>query len=125
MDFTTSISFDQNYIHARAEGTNSVESVNGYLTDIRKAVEEHQCKKILIEDNLVGSGLDPVDVFEIVRIHGRYARDNKLRIAYIDLNKNHHRTTVAFGENLANIIGVKVKVFSETTEAKEWVLKSR
>ncbi len=121
MDYTIEISFHQHYIHAITKGTNSSQSVNGYLNDIRTAIEHYKCKNILIEDGLIGKGIDTIDVFEIIRNHGRYAKSNNLRIAYIDRDKGHQRSTVSFGENLANMMGVNVKVFSAVEKAAEWL----
>ncbi len=121
MNYTINITLKNNYLHAVITGDNSIKNVERYLLDIQEAVEQQQCKNVLIEEHLTGSGLDTFDIFDIIRTRARYARDNKLRIAYIDLNRDHHRTTVAFGENLANILGVNVKVFSATPEAVVWL----
>lgn len=121
MNYTINITLKNNYLHAVITGDNSIKNVERYLLDIQEAVEQQQCKNVLIEEQLTGSGLDTFDIFDIIRTRARYARDNKLRIAYIDLNRDHHRTTVAFGENLANILGVNVKVFSATSEAILWL----
>lgn len=121
MSYSLSTSFTGTYLHAVITGENSIRNVDRYLTEIRTLLEEHSCTAVLIEEQLVGSGLDTFDVFEVIRSHARYARDFKLRIAYIDLNRDHHRTTVAFGENLANILGVNVKVFPDTAEAAAWL----
>jgi hypothetical protein len=125
MPYSITISFNQNYIHALVEGSNTIKNVAQYLSDIQKAVVEHSCTTVLIEDHLDGPGLDTFDLFEIIRTQARYARDHKLRLAYVDLNKDHHRTTVAFAENLANILGVNVKVFSTAGEAKEWLVPAK
>lgn len=121
MKYTINITLQNNYLHAVITGDNSIKNVDRYLLDIQEAVEQQQCKNVLIEEQLTGPGLDTFDIFDIIRTRARYARDNKLRIAYIDLNRDHHRTTVAFGENLANILGVNVKVFSATSEAMVWL----
>ena len=124
MNYTINITLQNDYLHAVITGDNSIKNVDRYLLDIQEAVEQQQCKNVLIEEQLVGAGLDTFDIFDIIRTRARYARDNKLRIAYIDLNRDHHRTTVAFGENLANILGVNVKVFSATPEAVDWLKNS-
>lgn len=124
MTYTISITYNQQYLHAVVEGKNTTKNVELYLTGIQKAVEQYKCKKVLIEERLIGPGLDIFDVFEIIRAQARYARDNKLILAYIDLNKDHHRTTVAFGENLANILGVNVKVFAGADEAEGWLMNN-
>jgi hypothetical protein len=121
MDYTITITPSAGFLHAVINGTNTIKNVDRYLTDIRTAIEEQQCKNVLIEEQLTGAGLDTFDVFEIIRSHARYARDHKIRIAYIDLNRDHHRTTVAFGENLANILGVDIKVFNNAGEATDWL----
>jgi hypothetical protein len=124
MNYTINITLQNDYLHAVITGDNSIKNVDRYLLDIQEAVEQQQCKNVLIEEQLIGAGLDTFDIFDIIRTRARYARDNKLRIAYIDLNRDHHRTTVAFGENLANILGVNVKVFSATPEAVVWLTSS-
>ncbi|MCK9410127.1 MAG: hypothetical protein WCX28_14835 [Bacteriovoracaceae bacterium] len=122
MEYTISISFTGKLIHAVIDGQNSKDNVNRYMSDIQQEVEKLQCKNILIEDQLTGPGLDPIDVFDIIRSHTRYARIHKLRIGYIDINRYLHRTTVAFGENLANIFGVNVKVFNSVEDATAWLI---
>ena len=121
MPYSLHISFNHGYIHAAVEGTNTTKNVKQYLSEIQKASEQYGCKHILIEEHLEGPGLDTFDVFELVRAQARYARDNKLKIAYIDLSKGHRRTTVAFAENLANILGVNVKVCSGVKAAEQWL----
>lgn len=121
MDYTITITPSVGYLHAVIHGINTIKNVDRYLTDIRTAIEEQECRNVLIEEQLTGPGLDTFDVFEIIRSHARYARDHKIRIAYIDLNRDHHRTTVAFGENLANILGVNIKVFTTAEEATDWL----
>lgn len=121
MDYTITITPSAGYLHAVIHGNNTIKNVDRYLTDIRTAIEEQECRNVLIEEQLTGPGLDTFDVFEIIRSHARYARDHKVRIAYIDLNRDHHRTTVAFGENLANILGVNIKVFDRAEEATDWL----
>lgn len=123
MAYKIKITFEKNYLHALVDGSNTIKNVSRYLADIQSAIVEYSCKNVLIEEHLIGSGLDTFDVFEIIRKQARYARDQKLRIAYVDLNKDHHRTTVAFGENLANILGVNVKVFAAAAEATKWLTK--
>jgi hypothetical protein len=124
MDYSNTISYTGQYLRAIVRGPNSAKNVDRYLTEVRQAAEEHRCKRILIEEQLTGHGLDPFDIFEVIRKQARYAKDHKLCIAYVDLNRDHHRTTVAFGENLANILGVNVKVFSATEDAVEWLLRA-
>lgn len=121
MDYSITITPSVGYLHAVIHGNNTIKNVDRYLTDIRSAIEEQECRNVLIEEQLIGPGLDTFDVFEIIRSHARYARDHKIRIAYIDLNRDHHRTTVAFGENLANILGVNIKVFNSAEEATDWL----
>jgi len=124
MTYTIDISFNQHFIHAIVKGTNTAKNLQQYFSDIQRAVEFHHCKRVLIEESLVGRGLDIFDVFEIIREQARYARDHQLNIAYIDLNRDHHSNTVAFGENLANILGVNVKVFSAIEQAKAWLMRN-
>jgi hypothetical protein len=121
MSYSITITKSGAYLHTVVNGENSVQNVDRYLSEIRTAVEEQKCKSVLIEDQLTGAGLDTFDIFEVIRSHARYARDHALRIAYIDLNRDHHRTTVAFGENLANILGVNVKVFPTAERAVAWL----
>jgi hypothetical protein len=121
MDYALDLSFNGTYLHAIVTGSNTLQTMDRYFTDIRAALEEQRCKSVLIEKKLEGPGLDTFDVFEVIRSHARYARDHGLRIAYVDLNRDQYRTTVAFGENLANILGVNAKVFSTAEAAGRWL----
>ncbi|MFA6469672.1 MAG: hypothetical protein WCW35_12295 [Bacteroidota bacterium] len=124
MSYTIHITYHPQYLHAMVEGDNSAKNVDRYFTDIQHAIGEHRCTNVLIEERLTGPGLDPFDIFEVIRTQARFARSHQLRIAYVDLNKDHHRTTVAFGENLANILGVNIKVFSTSLEAMVWLTRT-
>ncbi|MBP9211308.1 MAG: hypothetical protein KBF97_00840 [Bacteroidetes bacterium] len=121
MDYALDLSFNGTYLHAVVTGANTLQAMDRYFTDIRNALEQQRCKSVLIEKKLEGPGLDTFDVFEVIRSHARYARDHGLRIAYVDLNRDQYRTTVAFGENLANILGVNAKVFSDADSAALWL----
>lgn len=121
MAYSIHITNHESYLHAVITGENSRESVDGYLTDIERALEHHHTTSVLVEEHLTGPGLDTFDVFDIIRIHAKSARTHHLRIAYVDVNKARHHTSVAFAVNLANILGVFMNVFSTVEEAKHWL----
>ncbi|MFA6455457.1 MAG: hypothetical protein WCW40_01450 [Bacteroidota bacterium] len=119
--YSINITLHPQYLHAVVTGNNTIQNVDRYLTDLQKATEHHCIANILIEEQLTGKGIDTFELFDVIRRQAKYARNHKLRIAYVDLNKEHHSTSVAFGENLANILGVNVKVFSSVDDARTWL----
>jgi hypothetical protein len=76
---------------------------------------------VLIEENLRGPGLGTMDIFNVVKEGSERAAPLMLRIAYVDVNPEHDRKALEFGENVAVNRGMNVKVFSSVAEAEHWL----
>lgn len=122
MDYTATIEFKETYLHVKVTGKNTLENVLGYFNEIYEACLRHQCKRVLIEETLVGQNLDTFEIFEVIIKNFNKAKSIGARLAYVDLNTAHNKRGLRFAENLAHIRGVNVEVFFAVDEAIRWLL---
>ena len=79
---------------------------------------------MLIEDHMVGPKLDSYDIFVVISKNVYKAKTVGLRLAFVNMNTVHDTHGLKFGENLAHIRGMNVRVFydSNTPEMVAWLL---
>lgn len=109
------------YMHVTVSGDNSPENVRGYLREIYDACASAGIPTVLIEEDLQGPALDPVDVYRIILESSARTAPVIRKIAYVDLNPEHPQTNIRLGETVARDQGVNVMAFSTVPEALEWV----
>jgi len=124
MDYKVTYTIKDNYLHASVEGRNSPQTVQEYLKEISEKCLRLQCKKVLIEENLEGPGLDTIAIFDIVERASKNP-PMKFKIAFIDLNENHDTASMQFAETVAVNRGMDVKQFSNYHDAEGWLLYDR
>lgn len=107
------------YLHAVVTGRNSVESVEGYLADIRRECTLRGCHRVLIEERLEGPRLDVKDVFRIAAGGSTRAVGMFEAIAYVDANA--HGDLMKFAETVAVNRSLPVKVFASVADAETWL----
>jgi len=90
--------------------------VLSYFEEIYGACIIYQCANALIEENLNGPNLDTFDIFVVIIKNYVRAKAIGLRLAFVDLNTNHDKQGLKFGENLAHIRGVNVRLFDTNNE---------
>src|SRR3990172_5033205 len=54
------------YLHVRVTGENIPENVRAYLGDVYQACADSGISSVLVEEDLRGRALDPVDVYRII-----------------------------------------------------------
>lgn len=111
------------YLHATVEGDNSLANIQHYLLEVKHSCELHNCRKVLIEENLQGPTIGTFDIFEIVTKLSQDAAQAKLKIAYVDVNREHDMNAMHFAESVARNRSVNVRMFSNIREAEEWLQK--
>lgn len=109
------------YLHVRVTGENAPENVRDYLREIYDACGSAGVPIVLIEENLQGPALDPVDVYRIIMESSARTAPVIRKIAYVDINPEHPQTNIELGETVARDHGVNVMAFSTVPEAVEWL----
>jgi hypothetical protein len=110
------------YLHVIVTGDNTKENVMGYLSDLYHACVNRKCSTVLIEENLGGVPLDIIDIYDIIMEASKNVLPAIRRIAYVDTNPQHTIDTMRFAETAAVNRGVSVRVFSDVSEAKQWLV---
>lgn len=111
MSYTVNIEYKGEYLHVIARGENTLANALSYFEEIYEACILYRCPKVLIEHHLDGRGIDTFDIFVIITKNYARAQNIGLRIAFISLNSHHDTQGLKFGENLAHIRGMNVRLF--------------
>jgi len=122
--YRLTVEWKNSYLHFKVEGQNTLQNVMGYIGEVFRECVKRSCNVILIEENLTGPGLDTFDIFEVIMKNYRKARHIRLRVAYIDLNKEHSKRGLKFAENLARIQKVNARIFENADEALQWLVSA-
>jgi hypothetical protein len=108
------------YLHAVATGSNSVESMTGYLEELVRECEARGCRRVLIEERLDGPRLGTVDVYDLASGMSDRALGLFEAIAYVDVNAESDRN-IKFGENVVVNRGLQAKMFRSVEDAAKWL----
>jgi hypothetical protein len=122
MPYNLTVVQKNGYLHATVRGDNSPADVQHYLMDIQHACETHECRQVLIEENLTGPTIGTFDIFDVVTKLSQDAARAKLKIAYVGMNREHDMTAMRFAENTARNRSVNLRMFSSFNEAEDWLL---
>lgn len=121
MSYQVDIENRDRYLHVRISGDNTPENVLAYLRDIYEACASAGVPSVLIEENLQGPALDPVDVYRVILESSARTAPVIKQIAYVDLNPQHPQSNIKLGEVVARDQGVNVMAFLSVPEAMEWL----
>lgn len=119
MSFELTVEDRGNYLHARVTGTNTPESVKGYMNSIRRECEKRDCFAVLIEENLEGPRFDEMEIFALISAGSPSARGFFEAIAYVDAQQDFDK--VQFAETVAVNRGIPVAVFGSIEDAENWL----
>jgi hypothetical protein len=123
MSYSLNIEFKEQYLHAIVSGENTLANSLSYLDEIYNACIQYRCSNVLIEEHLAGPSLDTFDTFVVVTKNMSRAKTIGVRLAFLDMNTEHSKRELKFGENLAHIRGMNVRLFFDNTqEAVDWLL---
>lgn len=109
------------YLHATVAGDNTPETVQRYLRQVYEACAAARCPNILVEENLLGEGLDLGDIFGVVAEGSRTVWPVVQRIAFVDVNPRHDPRNMSFAETVAVNRSVNVRVFRDLAAAQAWM----
>ena len=124
MSYSLDIENKGEYLHAVVRGEKTLANVLSYFEEIYGACLLYHCSKVLIEERLDGPALDTFDIFVIVTKNYTKAKSIDLRLAFVDVHVDRDIQGLKFGENLAHIRGVNVKLFQQYNidEMVAWLL---
>ncbi len=111
---------DAKFLHIRVTGENSPETLESYLAEVYKLCAKEGYSSVLIEEDLSGPSLEPVEIYRIIRRTSSQTSPLLRKIAYIDTNSKHSKEILSLGETVARDRGVNVSVFDEVEAAKKW-----
>lgn len=109
------------YVHFVVTGANTPEAVRGYLREALEICAMRRCKAVLIEENLIGPELRLVDVYSIVIESAEAPLAHLLKVAFVNVNPEHARSSATFAETVARNRGINIRTFATLAEAQEWL----
>jgi len=122
MSYTIDFVPKDDHLHVTVSGDNNPETITNYLSDVLNTVRRDGQGLVLIEENLLGPSMKIFDIFDIVTKASENINDTRIRIAYIDINKEHDRKGLQFAETVAQNRGINVKIFNDRASALRWLL---
>ncbi|MGQ0604145.1 MAG: hypothetical protein ACT4QE_20885 [Anaerolineales bacterium] len=123
MSYLFSIEERQGFLHIHVTGENTPENVRRYLREVYEACARTRIRSVLIEENLAGPSLDPVDVYRITTAASPETSPIVLKIAYVDVQTQRPSSNIRLGEAVARDRGVNVRAFHTVKGAEEWLSK--
>lgn len=111
------------YLHVIVRGDNTFEDVSQYIKETSEACQQHHCFNILIEEHLSGPTIGALHMYEIINQNLNLLLPFDHHLAYVDINPEHDKGNNQFVETVAVNRGLHVKLFFNTPEAEEWLLK--
>lgn len=119
MPFELNIENRGNFLHARVTGSNTADSVFGYMNGVREQCEKQGCFRVLIEENLEGPRFDEMEIFSLISSGSANALGFFKAIAYVDAQQDFDK--VKFAETVAINRGIPVAVFGSVEDAENWL----
>ncbi len=116
MNCSVDIEQKDHYLHAVITGEKSLVNANACFNEIFSACVFYRCSNVLIESRLQGMSLDSIEMFDLVKKNYVKANSIGMRIAVVDTVSDHEHRGLKFGENLALISGVNVRIFDEPSD---------
>ena len=112
---------ENGFLRVRVSGPNHPKTVVQYMQAVHRACEEAGTASVLIEENLSGPRLDPVEVFQTLSNDLSGIGSGFENIAYCDVNVDSDPSRVRFMENVATNRGINVRVFDDPADAERWL----
>lgn len=125
MNCSVDIEQKDEFLHAVVKGECSLVNATACFNEIYGACIFYRCSNVLIESQLSGASLDSMEMFDLVKKNYVKANSIGMRIALVDMVTDHDENGIKFGENLALISGMHIRVFKELNEQQmiEWLLE--
>jgi hypothetical protein len=111
----------EGFVHVRVSGENTPDNVRSYLREVYELCARTGASSVLIEEDLRGSRLDPVEVYRIIMSASADTLPVILRIAYVDLQAQDDHSNVDLSVEIARDRGVNVAAFRTVADAEAWL----
>lgn len=122
MKYEMKITPENGYLHIQVTGEASYTDTLEFWQKVAKACEEHQCYKILGEQNLTKT-LTTSEAIDYPKLYKKAGMNESHLVAWVDHNPRTKETTTFIHDILANRFIGKGKVFYNTEDAKRWLLR--
>jgi hypothetical protein len=109
------------YLYITVTGANTHDNVVRYLSEVREMCLQYKCPNVLIVENLVGPSLKTLAIFDIASKNITESTRAIHKMAYVDINPEHHLDDMKFAENVATNRGLFVRIFSTIQAAEQWL----
>lgn len=111
------------YIHVSSNGKKDSKFAYRLWSNTVKVCRKNECFNIFGIAN-TSHALKLVDCYNHARLFQELGIDYKYRIAWVELNPDAFEL-IKFIETVLTNRGINVRLFSDITEAKNWLLKKR
>ena len=122
MGYTLTMKAKGSFLHVIVTGENTPENLQQYLAEVYKSCSEGGFSAVLIEENLSGPSLPPVDVYKIITKASSQTSPIVNKIAFVDVNPTHLPSIAVLGEAVGRDRGANVRVFRTIEEAESWLI---
>ena len=122
MGYTLTLKAKGSFLHVMVTGENTPENLQKYLAEVYKSCSEGGFSAVLIEENLSGPSLLPVDVYKIITKASAQTSPIVNKIAFVDVDPTHMSSIAALGEAVGRDRGANVRVFRTIEEAESWLI---
>jgi hypothetical protein len=122
VSYEVSITPEEKYLHVRVTGQSSYENAADLWQKIAAACRSHNCFSILGEQTLINA-TSTMDAWNHQKIFSSEGITTKYLIAWVDHNPKTFEQTEFVRTVLANRDMGYGKLFSNTEEAKAWLLQ--
>lgn len=120
MEYAFTVTQCPHYVHIKIRGDNNPRTIMRYLKEVHETCVALNQTRVLIEENLAGSGLDVAEIYWQVSNGSQNVQPIRC-IAYVDVNPEHDLSRMLFAETVAVNRGVNVRVFATVAEAEQWL----
>ncbi len=121
MGYALNLAEGVGFLRIRVTGENDPETVRRYLREVYDVCAKLGSPAVLIEENLLGPSVKPVDAYRLISDASAQTAPVLLRIAYVDLNHEHSASVLELGEAVAKDRGVNIRLFRSVAAAEEWL----
>ena len=119
MSYELSIEKRDNFLHATVTGTNSIETVLGYMNDVKARCATLDCYRVLIDEKLEGPRLDEMEILTLISEGSAEAAGFFDALAFVDDQMESDLSR--FAETAAVNRGIPMATFSSVEDAEFWL----
>lgn len=120
MPYQLAITVQEDYLHVRIEGDNTLQTVLDYTAELYLECMKRNCWKVLVEENLQGPAMSLIDVYQAASEASDKVQRPAL-MAFVDINPQHPQQNMEFAGKVALNRGLNIRVFANVPDAETWI----